>query len=194
MGGSGSTRWGWHTKKQTIEDGLTLHIQKLIKVIMPPFVFEQRRNWSGVIQWTYTRSGESAGRMGYQFVWNGSHPLLTLDYTVNGQPVRYDVRLATTPCHYGGVRYWFACPRCHRRVGCLYLPPGAIRFYCRKCHDLAYTSSQEAHQYDRLGRSLGIDFAAFERAIKMDRIVDKWIRGERLTKSEKRKLKSHGAL
>ncbi len=31
----------------------------------------------------------------------------------------YQVSLVTTPCNFGGVRYWFACPDCWRRVGVL---------------------------------------------------------------------------
>jgi hypothetical protein len=37
-----------------------------------------------------------------------------------------------------------------RRVGKLYLPPGARYFGCRLCYDLTYTSCQESHKYDRL--------------------------------------------
>lgn len=63
--------------------------------------------------------------------------------------MRVRVRLETTPCHLGGVRWWFICPLgvggqpCRRRVAKLYLPYWSRYFGCRTCHDLTYTSCQE---------------------------------------------------
>ena len=70
--------------------------------------------------------------------------------------MRASIRLQTTETNFGGQRWWFACPlivdggECKRRVGKLYLPPGARRFGCRKCHDLTYRSSQASHRMERL--------------------------------------------
>ena len=50
------------------------------------------------------------------------------------------VRLLTTRQHLGGERRWFACPRCGRRVGCLYAPWITDPFWCRRCHHLLYES------------------------------------------------------
>src|SRR5437870_5446401 len=47
----------------------------------------------------------------------------------------------TTP-HYGGIRWWFLCPKCTRRVSLLYKPSNAECFFCRHCHDLSYESTQ----------------------------------------------------
>ena len=56
-----------------------------------------------------------------------------VNYTITdrntGEKRDYDYRisLTTTPCNYGGVRYWFICPLmvngvyCGRRTGTLYL-------------------------------------------------------------------------
>lgn len=61
----------------------------------------------------------------------------------------YKVPLVTTPCNYGGARYWFRCSLvrngipCNRRVGVLYLPPGASYFGCRHCYNLTYESRNE---------------------------------------------------
>ncbi len=52
----------------------------------------------------------------------------------------YEVSLVTTPCNFGGVRYWFGCPLCGRRVGVLYMAPGDTKFYCRHCNNLSYHS------------------------------------------------------
>jgi hypothetical protein len=55
----------------------------------------------------------------------------------------YYVYLDTTPCNFGGKRWWFLCPNCNRRRRILYLPPGATYFLCRICHNLTYESQQE---------------------------------------------------
>jgi hypothetical protein len=61
--------------------------------------------------------------------------------------VQYQVRLVTTAQHYGGCKWWFACPlgvnettACAKRVRQLYLPPGGKYFGCRHCHALTYES------------------------------------------------------
>lgn len=61
----------------------------------------------------------------------------------------YKIELVTTPCHFGGVKYWFVCPLvangryCGRRVAKLYLPGGQTYFGCRYCYNLTYRSCQE---------------------------------------------------
>lgn len=55
--------------------------------------------------------------------------------------ISQSVRLTTTPCRYGGKRYWFLCAggSCrHYRVGKLYLLNG--EFSCRNCLNLTYHS------------------------------------------------------
>ncbi len=75
-------------------------------------------------------------------------PHIRLRYTVTdaeGDSTDYDDRvpLTSTPCHFGGVRWWFACPPCGRRVGILYLPSGGKLFRCRHCYDLSYQSRND---------------------------------------------------
>ena len=72
-----------------------------------------------------------------------------LQYTVGclaGRPIRLPVRVAWTPCHFGGRRPWFLClgRGCGRRVAklCLPLRGGASYYLCRHCHDLTYRSRQ----------------------------------------------------
>lgn len=200
MGGYGSTRWGWHGKRTVVEDCLALDIHRVVGHIIPRDVLVGKQWWAGSIIWTNTRTGERAASVGYRLTWAGQTPLLELDYvtTIRGTkyPMNYPVRLVRTYPHFGGVRWWFICPLvvngvyCNRRVGKLYSPPGARHFGCRHCYDLSYTSAQEAHRFDGLGRALGINFAALDYMYKMERIADKWITGERLTPAEKRKLKA----
>lgn len=72
-------------------------------------------------------------------------PCVVIMYCVtdrDGNKTDYNdvVSLVTTPCSFGGVRYWFGCPGCGRRVGVLYMVPGGTRFYCRHCNNLTYHS------------------------------------------------------
>lgn len=66
--------------------------------------------------------------------------------------MQYQVDLTPTSCYFGGERFWFRCPLvvngipCKRRVGKLYLPPGAKYFGCRHCYDLSYRSKQVSRQ------------------------------------------------
>lgn len=62
-----------------------------------------------------------------------------------GRQSRVFISVVATPCHYGGVRLWWACPGCSGRVAILY---AGSRFVCRKCHHLTYTS-QKSTQSDR---------------------------------------------
>lgn len=77
----------------------------------------------------------------------GDSPHIRLTYSAEGERIEYDVELTTTPCNYGGKRFWFVCPaardgvECGRRVGVLYA--SGTYFACRKCCHLAYQSQQK---------------------------------------------------
>jgi hypothetical protein len=142
MGGSGSTRWGWHSRKTQVEE-----CHKLTIYFLKPYLYPLR---NGGVTW---RIGErEAGSISYRIRGNETPEVIWLAYTIgknSGNPVDYDypVRLTTSALPWGGVRYWFTCPAvgCGRRVGCLYLPSGGKYFACRHCYHLAYESSQESH-------------------------------------------------
>jgi len=63
----------------------------------------------------------------------------------------YKIPLTTTPCRYGGKRYWFNCPMsrngqyCGRRVGVLY--KNGDYFACRHCYNLTYSSQNRGGRY-----------------------------------------------
>lgn len=101
---------------------------------------------------SWLRGGESIGSIGV----NIEAGQLQLAYNCKKQGeewerLDYPIRLQTTPCHYGGVRYWFTCPAggCGKRVAILYL--GDKRFACRKCYRLAYRCQREM-KHDRMIR------------------------------------------
>jgi len=53
-----------------------------------------------------------------------------------------NIRLTSSKTGKGGVRYWFFCPKCNRRVGVLYRLPGSNSFGCRLCFNLQYTTAR----------------------------------------------------
>ena len=72
---------------------------------------------------------------------NDPHIIVSEDHS-GGFRVIQKIPLCTTPCFFGGWRYWFECS-CRRRVGILYLLNR--RFYCRACGNLAYPLQQANH-------------------------------------------------
>ncbi len=78
---------------------------------------------------------------------------------VDWQDVEQAVRTEHTACTYGGVRHWWLCPSCGRRVAILYGP--GQHYACRHCWNLAYSSQREtaddraARRADRIRRRLG---------------------------------------
>ena len=150
MGGYGSGRWAWHTKKTTVEECEALDISGLYR----EGLLGWDRRWWGSWQWTYT-SGQK-NTIGLEIdTTDRTSPWVRLFYKITsgwneGRDLDYKVRLQTTRPHFGGWRWWFTCPLvvggqpCGRRVRKLYLPPGGVYFGCRHCYDLTYRSSQES--------------------------------------------------
>lgn len=58
------------------------------------------------------------------------------------------ILLNSSPCYYGGHRYWFICPTCNLRVGVLYKTPQDNTYECRKCKGLIYELTK--HRKGRL--------------------------------------------
>lgn len=120
------------------------------------------KGWKNSIM-TWSRNGEKTGSVGIEVSLVGDlrkyysepnepagEPYVKLSYTQTDrnteekEDLDYKIPLTTTPCNYGGVRYWFICPwyangkYCGRRVGVLYL--GGKYFACRHCYNLTYNS------------------------------------------------------
>lgn len=117
----------------------------------------KHNHYSGSITWSYGFSGNKSS-IGYTLVKNSDEAdYVRLQY---GQTDRwsgekndmdYRVPLVTTPCNYGGKRYWFKCclskngVYCGRRVGVLY----QIGKYwgCRHCGNVAYNAQAESKKH-----------------------------------------------
>lgn len=129
-GGSryGAGRPGWRRK---CEQSLPLDIRRLkAKGLLRP---------GHVFQWVWSADGE---RVASVEVIVGSHGLEMryswAPYGDTRRAVRCEIPFSWTPCHLGGSRRWFACPRCRRRCAVIYMRGGT--FACRTCLRLGYVS------------------------------------------------------
>jgi hypothetical protein len=114
-------RW-YSDKKHTVEDCRAVSISFLRK---HDFLCGWR---SGKVLWR-NWLGEETSSIGVTVFAMGDENYARFCYTVTNRqtgektPYDYKVRLVTTPCHLGGVRWWFLCPlttngvSCGRRVG-----------------------------------------------------------------------------
>ncbi len=130
----------------------------------------------GEVIWTRTGMwGERKSTVGIRVVIEEDEKYIRINYTqtdrASGDKKDFDykVPITTTPCNYGGVRYWFRCTlsrngnHCGRRVGTLY--KDGDWFGCRHCWNLTY----EARNKNRRNKlqPLFWAFEASEKAQKM---------------------------
>jgi len=152
MGGWNSGRRGG---KPTVESGLRLDLAQLMRrgTVQPG-----QRN-SGLLTWRYGTDGEEKASLSFVADCSDlSSAHVRLKYTTNGTSMDYQVWLERTPCHFGGFRWWWRCPRSGRRVRVLCLPPGETMFVARTMYRLPYRSQRETHiqrSHDRLRRLYG---------------------------------------
>ena len=114
----------------------------------------------GTVSWTWGMSGNKSSIGIYVVAGMDETSYIRLNYTNTSNrtgekdDMNYRITLTTTPCNFGGVRYWFICPLskngryCGRRVGVLY-QVGKYRG-CRYCADIAYQAQFEGRNF-RLG-------------------------------------------
>lgn len=112
---------------------------------------------SGTITWTRSGAwGEHKSSVGIEVSTLEGDGYLRIEYTQTEQggekkSFDYKIPLTTTPCPYGGERYWFTCPwykngvYCGRRVGTLY--KDGDYFACRHCYELTYSSQKVNRRY-----------------------------------------------
>jgi len=137
MGGYGSGRSGW---KRTCEgmDSIDINWMKRQGYI------KDGCHRFGSLSWSC--GGRPCGSIGYEVRLDLEPGYIRLHYTHNKtERLEYRVSLTSTPCNYGGFRWWFICSHCGRRVGKLY---GGKYFLCRICQDLTYRSCNQS-DFDR---------------------------------------------
>ncbi len=168
MGGFGSGEYERDDTKTTVQACLTFGVGNFQGRLSPAsagtllwkrgetvtdfMVFDVTESEMGLCLRLHYRLGD-AGASGIE----GAPPCPPelLDQSPETKEVHIPVRLQETRPTFGGKRWWFTCPltvngvACNRRVGKLYLPPGARYFGCRHCYDLTYWSAQHAHEQAR---------------------------------------------
>jgi hypothetical protein len=145
MGGFGSgQRW---SKKGVVEGRNAIDTADLKRWnLLVPGV----ENRAGSFEWRRGGEDKPSSSVGYRLTVGPGAGVLRLLYAMKSlnAELDYSVRLMTTACHLGGVRWWFVCPlvkdgvACGRRARKLYLC--GRYFGCRRCHGLTYTSTQES--------------------------------------------------
>lgn len=149
MGGRGSGRHSSYGGKPETNDSMPLDIRRIARrgLLIPGSSF----GW----QWTVNDRTVASIR-----IWVDRESLV-LSYRMKstGEVVEQRVQMQTTPCHLGGQRHWFTCPRCSKRVAVLYAP--GRYFACRQCGALGYATQKEgagdraATRADKLRKRLG---------------------------------------
>ena len=112
---------------------------------------------SGSIKWTYGMSGNESSIEFFVFLHGQANDCIKLKYTHTDRgggeksEMLFEVPFASTPCNYGGKRYWFICPLtkngkyCGRRVGVLFSI--GKWFGCRHCGEIAYAAQMRGGKY-----------------------------------------------
>jgi len=158
-------RYYWD-KKDTVEEATRLSMFKLKE-------FGLLRGYAATtLTWTCKLSGHKSS---IGIVVDTENLYAKVNYTITDRNTDektdydYKISLTTTPCNFGGVRYWFICPLsvngvyCGRRTGTLYLASGGRYFGCRHCYNLSYESRNESRH--------GM-FGAYGVVLKADRQIE----------------------
>src|SRR4051794_22024053 len=119
-------RGSWSSRR-TVEDCLAIPVEAFRRW----GILDSPSGTAGTITWTTSRTGDEVGQIDYvlQRVESG----LAIRFRTHSAEQLIEelaVPIITTPCHFGGKRFWFQC-RCGRRVGRLYIPPDQEAFGCR---------------------------------------------------------------
>ena len=131
MGGRGSGRRSSYSGKAETSDSMPLDIRKITRkgLLVPGSSF----SW----QWLVCK--REVASIGIRVTLGGV--VLSYCRKSTGEEVEQQVQTQTSPCHLGGHRYWFTCPRCSKRVAVLYAP--GLYFACRQCGGLGYATQKE---------------------------------------------------
>lgn len=144
-------RWYYFNRKQEVDSLLKISVYRLKRYdfLLP------KQTKSSLLTWKKTGSSKEKS-VAVEVSTIPGMQYMDLKYTLTKQTgekthLSYKVPLTTTPCYFGGYRYWFICPLvkngipCRRRVGILYL--GGTYFGCRHCYNLTYRSRNENRHF-----------------------------------------------
>lgn len=166
----------YFSKKQEADS-----LKKIKLSLLKLYGFLKKGYRSGSVKWTNNWGGNESTISIASSIYD-EECYLELDYwqEPNGDDERikinYKFPLVTTPCNFGGKRYWFLCnlsangKYCGRRVAVLY--KGGKYFACRHCYSLSYSSRNENRRY----KDYPLFFALTNRQ-KIDELKQKMKRG-----------------
>lgn len=163
------------TRKAVVEDCLALDVAGLKRLgMLVPGVTDR----TGSLYWPARSERHRPPSVMYCLTLGDRAGTMRLLYAERstGADVAYPVGLAATPCHLGGVRWWFLCPLsvgggpCGRRVRKLYFR--GRYFGCRRCHGLTYLTSQQSDRRVYAALKRGIDLEAAARNVRGMSVAD----------------------
>lgn len=105
----------------------------------------------GVIEWTRRNGKKNSVLITVNTI--DTPKFIKFNYSLTNKSTRkqemmdYKIPLVSTPCNFGGERYWFVCSGvsregicCRKRVAKFYLGGDGKYFCCRHCYNLSYAS------------------------------------------------------
>src|SRR5689334_12670859 len=152
MGGCGSGRWGG---RATVEGcrSLVLDINRVMRPVARALrgcdLPDEAEIRGLTMRFTWTSQGEAEpwAEVEMALALGREHGVATLLFDIehlscDTGPQVQRVQIVSTPCRFGGRRWWWLCPRTGRRCGKLYLPNGGMVFLSRGrgAYRLAYAS------------------------------------------------------
>jgi hypothetical protein len=173
MGGYGSGRWFGRSRRQVVEDCVYLEAGELPYSLLPPreFLMTVRRRGGEFVGFLPCRSVLPVGRV----------MSVTFDLPMGEETISQVIPVGATTARAGGSRHCFHCPIeksegiCGQTCRKLYVPPTSMFLGCRKCHCLAYASSQR--RPERLAK---VDDRTEKVEHAADRVLARMVRGERI--------------
>jgi hypothetical protein len=96
------------------------------------------------LRWSIVGTGEEIASMGFEARLGEEEGYVRLHWTSTNRgsgerrQCENRITLTTRSQPFGGLRWWFVCPRTGQPAARLHLPSGAYTFACRKAYRLAY--------------------------------------------------------
>jgi len=177
MGGIGSGYTGRPGGKGTTEGTRNIDINR----------WRKKGKWkyeSGITSWS--TNGKKTAAINFRIIAEQNE--IILSWVRNGIHESQTIRLYRKPQPYGKCRYYFICGNCHTLRSKLY---ESMPFYiCRVCRNLTYQSCNESHQFDRLGRLIGMTPEGMRRYMNEDKENELYMRSDLKTRRRLDKKKA----
>jgi hypothetical protein len=170
MGGTSSTRWNDCERKLTVEECFSLDINMLVRDGFIKFGYRD----SDVLVWMNQITGMKLGSCQIEAdTTNIDDSWISLTYkTITSEQISQGIYLLATTPNYGGIRWWFECPRCGNKVGKLYIAKEP-HFSCRRCANLTYNSCRNSRASFNFGKLLTMEIS-LKHGIPLDIVKRVW--------------------